>query len=169
MPREDLRPMKSHLLSKAVLDEAFHCDGSLRDLYVPDASMDLWHQLFTFLQRRSYRLSLYVDGTISELPGDVREVFALRDKATPLLSVEVEGVTLNCHFFVEKEIELDFDPRQIAGVSQANAILKFMLDLGRFLDKEVRMTEENAPDCVIFRFNVATQEIEYVSPGASGN
>jgi hypothetical protein len=76
----------------------------------------------------------------------------------------VGGVTLNCHFFYEGEIELDVDPREVTDDARADAILTFMAELGQAMKKEVLMTAENVSDAVIFRYDPATGQISYLPP-----
>ena len=71
---------------------------------------------------------------------------------------------MNCHFFLEDELELDLDPEELTDDdddARADAIPMFMAELGEALRKPVLMTAENAPDAVIFRYDPATEQIAY--------
>ena len=135
------------MFTKSIYEEAFVRDGSHRDLYVRSTSLNDWHDFLKFLNSTGYRLSLQTDGTPTRVPSDVTPLFSAD---TPrLLQIYLGGITLNCHFFLEDEIELDLDPEELTDDdddSKADAILAFMVELGEALRKPVLMTAENAPD-----------------------
>lgn len=68
----------------------------------------------------------------------------------------------DCHFFVESEIEFDFDPRQVTGQDRLNAVFSFMQLIARACDKKAVLTPENARDATIFRVHPPTLHVEYV-------
>ena len=150
------------MFTKSNYEEAFECDGSRRDLYVRSTSLNDWHRFLKFVNSPRYRLSFQIDGAPSRMPSDATLLFSAGTR--PLLQILVAGVTLNCHFFLEDEIELDLDPEELTDVddgARAAAVLGFMAELGEALRKPVLMTAENAPDAVIFRYDPATEQITY--------
>ena len=78
----------------------FEWDGTLRDLYILDADVDIWQRIVDCLRSSEYPWCYRVRSDEEEsLPSDVREMFKSWDVGSPLLSVAVDGITLNCHFF----------------------------------------------------------------------
>ena len=89
-------------------------DGSLRDLYVFDTAESDWDSFLSALSAWSYEVSFLVDGEPAELPGSAGAIFELRETASPILRVNVSGITVCAHFFGSHELELDVDPREVA-------------------------------------------------------
>jgi hypothetical protein len=150
------------VFTKLIYQEAFGCDGSHRDFYVRSTSLNDWHDFLKFVNSTRYRLSFQINGTPVRVPSDATSLFS--SDTQPLLQIDVAGVTLNCHFFLEAEIELDLDPQELTDAhddARADAILMFMAELGDALRKPVLMTAENAPDAVIFRYDPAAEQFTY--------
>jgi hypothetical protein len=123
-----------------------------------------WHDFLKFVNSTRYRLSFQINGTPARMPSDATTLFSTDTQ--PLLQIHVGGVTLNCHFFLEDEIELDLDPHELThdhDGARADSILVFMAALGEALRKPVLMTAENAPDAVIFRYDPAAEQFTYES------
>jgi hypothetical protein len=60
-------------------------------------------------------------------------------------------VQLNCHFFVEAEIEFDLDPREVRGQEQLTALLVFMAQIAAATNKSCMMTPESMHEVAILR------------------
>jgi hypothetical protein len=158
------------VFTKSIYEEAFGCDGSHRDLYVRSTSLDDWNDLLKLIDSPRYRRSFQIDGIPARIPSDVSTLFSTDTQ--PLLQIDLGGVTLNCHFFIEAEIELDLDPQEIAydhDGARADAILALMAEIGAALRKPVLMTAENAPDAVIFRYDSSAETITYESPSEAAS
>ena len=104
-----------------------------------------------------------VDGEPSPLPERVEEIFQPSRERSPLLSLVVGGVTLNCHFFAEEEIQFDLDPAEVTGLAQAQALANFMSMLGEATDKIVVLTMENSPAAVILRYSPDARAVEWAN------
>ncbi len=136
--------------------------GRLRDLYVLNTTVVDWQRFLQFLHESPYPLLFFVDDQPAAVPTDVTWVFAQREARSPLLTIQVYGMMLHCHFFWDKDIELDLDPREVTDEYVLDHLLEFMTAIGVALDKEVRLTEENTPDTVLFRYNPVRRQVEYV-------
>lgn len=145
-------------------EEAFACDGSLRDLYVLSTSRSDWSAFLTFVKTSRYPHSFRLNGAPAPYPSDAVLLFPRRSDTGPLLQIDINGTRLSCHFFHEDEIELDLDPRDVADDAGANAILNFVSELGRSLGKEILITAENRPAAIIFRYDPSTDNVSYISP-----
>ena len=117
-------------------------DGSLRDLYVLHTSESNWDAFLDFaaqfLCTYSYNGEARSRPTIGQLLKD-------RD-GSHLMSIVLGAATATCHFFVESEIELDIDPKEIEGPSEHDQVLRFMEGLATAVGKPVLLTPENGPD-----------------------
>jgi len=123
-------------------------DGSLRDVYFVGTSPAHWEKFVWFIQ--SYRHKYTYDGRITPLPS-IESIFANRE-GSHLLSVVVCGVTINCHFFIPEEIEIDIEPREVKGRKEHDAILKFIASLSQTVGKPALLTPENCVDIPFLSF-----------------
>lgn len=130
----------------------FTPDGSLRDIYILGTSIDDWALIWNVLFV-SNRLMFEVEGIARTPPADVREAFAFRASHSVTACYRLGKQRLNCHFFVEDEVEFDLDPRDVDELVDAERLGQFLIDLGRATSKEVRLTAENEPGAVIARYS----------------
>lgn len=144
--------------------EDFEPDGSLRDIYVLETSLDAWQSVIDTLRQRWSSLTFTLNGEPATLPQRVEAIFDARREQAALLSLMVGGAQLVCHFFVEDEIEFDIDPREITGPAQLEALIEFMALLGRITAKTVVLTHENSPEAVILRYSAESDEVTWVPP-----
>jgi hypothetical protein len=140
----------------------FQFDGSWRDIYIIRTTISDWQLVIDALRDSPFDLQYKGSGVPTTCPASARDAFPGPGCADRLLSVDAGGVALNCHFFNESEIEFDFDPRQVTGQDQLNAVLSFMQLISRACDKEAVLTPENARDATIFRVRPRTLRVEYV-------
>ena len=141
----------------------FEWDGSLRDIYVRSATLEDWRAVYRVL-KKSPDVELRFDGASSALPDDIGDVFAMRAKKSPTLSVKVGSATAVFHFFTEEEIECDIDPREVRSQADFDAVLAFLKRIGDSVGKPVLLTPENSPEAEILRYDPNFQEFKYASP-----
>jgi hypothetical protein len=60
-----------------------------------------------------------------------------------MLTFDVGGVHINCHFFGHEELEFDLDPREVKDARSLAEVLGFMRQVGVALELPVRLTPEN--------------------------
>lgn len=140
----------------------FEFDGSWRDIYVLNTGLADWQLVIDLLKTDIYEPQFNVDGDKAIFPLSVDEIFMIRNEASSYLLFKVDSIQLNCHFFIEAEIEFDFDPREIKSEFDAQRIFNFMRRLGVLLNKEVILTPENWQEYLIFTFSPLTDEIKYI-------
>ena len=143
------------------VESAFDWDGSWRDLYVLDASLDAWQRLLDFLKSGPYGLTFRRE-TVEPLPARASSAFGGPDDVRPLLHVDLGSVTLNCHFFAEDEVEFDLDPREVQSGAEAESVFEFMRGVGRALGKPVRLTPESMSDLTLIEYDPASDELRKV-------
>ena len=123
-------------------------DGTLRDVYVYGAGPKDWDTLLAVAQDHEHQY--FVDGTATPVP-EADAIFQDREHSH-LLCIEVERVKIHSHFFSPGEIELDIDPKEVAGPSQHNAVLQFLEHLATATRKDLLITAENSPELVFLRY-----------------
>ena len=149
------------------IEETFERDGSLRDLYVLDTTIGDWQRLIDFLRESEYRIVYSVNGQVAKLPRLVEEVFEIHDEVVVLLSVDIDGIKFNCHFFCEEEIEFDFDVREVSDKARLAQLFDFMVNVGRAVGSNVLLTPENAPEAPLYAFNLSRGKVEAIVAGQS--
>lgn len=115
-------------------------DGSLRDIYVQRMEAYHWELFDTLL--RHYTFTYAFEGNFAPFPGS-RQIFANRE-GSHLLSVMLGDLSVNCHFFVEWQLELDISPKEIFGEAEHNAVLEFVEQLSLGLGLPADITPENS-------------------------
>jgi hypothetical protein len=124
-------------------------DGSYRDVYVFGTSLSDWGELSNLA--REFPHSYQQDGVELPLP-DEAAVFGDREH-THLLSIRVGNATINCHYYIATEIELDVDPREVRGQEDHDAILSFVERLSAATGKTARITDESSESSVYLEFD----------------
>ncbi|MCP9493400.1 MAG: hypothetical protein MSG64_02985 [Pyrinomonadaceae bacterium MAG19_C2-C3] len=146
-----------------ILEEVFYQDGSLRDIYVCGTTSEDWQKLLAFLQTAKYQVMYRLDDVETSLPDDFDQIQKHMGNLGQLMSVHVDGVVLNCHFFWVEDIEFDISPNEVDTENKAVSVFEFMTQVGRVLQKEVVLTPENMQEHVHARYNLKTDKIELVS------
>ena len=80
-------------------------DGSLRDIYMLDCTLEDWAKTLQLIKRKDFQIRFELDGEESPLPADIDSIFKIRCEHNTLLRLNLEGVAINCHFFCVNEIE----------------------------------------------------------------
>jgi hypothetical protein len=141
---------------------AFENDGALRDIYVKDTSTKAWGRFREFLLSRTYPLRYSWRGEPAALPEDFVSLIGHPIQGH-LLTIDLGGVLLNCHFFLEEEIELDFHPADVASAEDLGKVFWFMRALGENLERPVILTPENMDDEVWFQYVPGGKHVECVA------
>jgi hypothetical protein len=95
----------------------------------------------------------------------VADIFQRRNERSVFMTIDIEGIFLNCHFFTEEEIEFDLDPGEVNGEEKLEQLFKFMQLIGALLQKEVILTPENMQEIAIFSYKPGTGKIEFMPFG----
>lgn len=139
----------------------FEWDGSLRDIYVLNASIEDWGTFVHALPSMSYRTEFLIDDEAAILPATTMALFERRADHTPLLRLYAGPVMLCCHFFSDQELEFDLDPREVHGISEFRKVLDFMRTLGEVLDKPVILTPENEREHPLITYDPRCDHFEW--------
>lgn len=138
----------------------FHPDGSLRDIYVEEASRVDWKRFVDWLRSSTYRLSFRHAGNPMPMPTSAREIFVLSRAAASTLTIQTGPLSINCHFFSDDEIEMDLDPKELMDDRSFALLLEFIRGLGDTLGRDAIVTHENWKEAVLLRYTVRTRAIE---------
>ena len=143
-----------------VRDEFDH-DGSLRDIYVLNTTAAHWQRMFDWLRQSAYAVEFRRAGVPAILPATFNEAMAIAKTECALLSISLMSLNVHCHFFTPEEIELDVDPREIAGQTDLEALLAFMIGLSSATGQDAILTPENVSEIVIFRARPDSSDVEW--------
>jgi hypothetical protein len=154
------KPENSCPLNWDRIKHDFSCDGSLRDIYVTPANIDDWRSFYCLLLRHSEGEFL-INGSRTAAPKTVDEVFSSRSFNGPLIKVRVGHAWLITHFFSRGEIEMSFNPNDVASESDFAALLQFIRSVGDTLLKPVLITPENLPEHPIVSYSPTVGEFQY--------
>jgi len=126
----------------------FKYDGSLRDIYVQDISLDDWRKLIDFLND-TYKLKFGITGKEKDSK-QIDKDYMIRylidnsgEMESKSVTIDLEGVNINCHFFLPDQIEFDIDPREIKSIGDYKKVEGFMISVSDTLKNQVTLTGDN--------------------------
>lgn len=130
----------------------FKPDGSLRDIYIQNTSIEDWGKLIDLLNS-AYNLKYFSESKINKdevlkfLKDETGEV----ERGT--VSIEIENIKINCHFFLIEQIEFDIEPSEIKTKSDFEKVLSFMSLISSTLKKQITLTGENEANFPLVKIN----------------
>lgn len=126
----------------AVMNNIFFDDGSLRDIYITETSLEDWKIIWELM--KSFNLTISIDGDPNEkIPKDVTDIFQVRKEKAVHSRFSYKGVDIVCYFFSINEVEFDVSPREVYTMMEANSVFEFMEILSRLISKDVSLSIEN--------------------------
>lgn len=136
----------------ATVNWIFKPDGTLRDIYVQNTSLDDWGKLIDLLNA-DYDLNYFSENKINK-----SEVYNyLEDESGEVemktVSIQSENIKINCHFFLIEQIEFDIDPNEIKSALEFDKILSFMTNISISLKKQITLTGENEINFPLVKIN----------------
>ncbi|MEN3747212.1 hypothetical protein TPR58_08530 [Sphingomonas sp. HF-S3] len=140
----------------------FQPEGSLRDIYILNASLEDWASVWGILTMGPEPLRFTVDGEVVAPPMLVEEAFRLQANHSVCASYQLGPQLVNCCCFMADEVELDIDPKEVDGLVEAQRLADFMAVLGRATAKEVRLTGEMDPHSIIARYDPVADHVDWV-------
>jgi hypothetical protein len=124
-------------------------DGSLRDIYVLDTNISIWEKLLTEITLSKYVFK-FTHGEIQlDIPSCFSSIKTLQESNPTTLTILVNHIKINCHFFVESEIEMDICPSEVNSEDNFNSLIEFLKWLSKVSNSNVVLTHENSEDHVI--------------------
>jgi hypothetical protein len=116
--------------------------GSLLDIYVFSVNAAEWQSVLNFLAA-NYELHYTEDGVTQPLPPFTTIRQHQQERAVSL-KIQLPGFTVNTHFFLEDEIEMDVLPEDVDSFEKAQAVFMLIKCMARLLEKEVFMVAESS-------------------------
>lgn len=134
----------------------FEWDGSLLDIYVQEVNLEDWKKLIDWLNSK-YDIQFgntnqidkdFVIKYLTDLTGEIESKSA---------SINLDSIKVNCHFFLQNEIEFDIDPREITSFKDYERLENFMKGISLVLNNQVLLTGENNPKFPLIKIDANKQ------------
>ena len=142
----------------------FEVDGSLRDIYVQDVSIEDWEKLIDFLNE-NYPLK-YHPGEENQIENDYI-IRKLTDESGEMelksVSIDLGEIDANCYFFLSDQIEFDIDPKEIKSINDFEKIERFMKSISKILKNQVTLTGENNIKFPLIKIDVTKDLIKVLT------
>lgn len=143
---------------KSIKENIYYEDGSLRDIYILDASIDDWRNWISFVNQQ-YRVEFY-NGQTQQTESEISKkvVFDYFEGKTDLISgatIWLDEISVQCHFFTDQEIENDINPKEIVSIETHNKVVKYLKEISVAVKKRAILTPENGQGLA---FIIADQE-----------
>jgi len=122
--------------------ELFEWEGSWRDLYVLDAGVEGWRAFLAYLSGSNALYAYSYRGPAGSAPR-ADEIFGSSLEDRGLMEIRVGQIEMNCHFFEQNQIELDFDPRGVRGQKDLDQLVEFMTRVSRSVGLPVILSPKN--------------------------
>ena len=118
----------------------YFVDGSLRDIYINNISVNQWKKWITYINK-NYRLNWNNEDKIN---------FRIIKKnwsenlVPETAKIFIGNIQINCHFFCD--FENDIDPKEIQNINDHNCIINYMKNISVELDTVIYLSSENIRD-----------------------
>ena len=140
----------------------FKSDGLLRDIYVQNTSLNDWGKLMDLLNSE-FKLKWFSENTIDKN----RVYLHLQDETGEVenstVSIQIENIKINCHFFLIEQIEFNISPHEIKTQSDLEKILSFMTKVSSTLNKQITLTGENEANFPLIKINFGENIFEIIT------
>ncbi|QXP57810.1 hypothetical protein H0I25_08530 [Cellulophaga sp. HaHa_2_95] len=136
----------------------FEKDGALRDIYVQNATISDWEKAVDLLNSK-YKLTfgVYEDNLTDKIDFEyVKTMFAeeTSELETKSATIDLNGITVKCYFFLENQIEFDINPTEIKTELELNTITDFMKSISSKLEKQITLCGENQPEFPLIKIDI---------------
>mgnify|MGYP003398753257 CR=1 FL=1 len=129
----------------------FEPDGTLRDIYVENVNIEDWKILIDYLNAN--HILKYGPSNDIKIVNKADKDYLIKllsdetgEMELKTLSIIVENIIINTHFFTIDEIEFDIEPREINSETDYEKLLSFMNEISKILNKPLILTGENQID-----------------------
>lgn len=146
-----------------IRDAFAHDEGWFCDVLVPSPPGTL-QGLLDVVRRQGWAYKYTEDGTDRRLP-TYAQIKQVREHRAPILTFwPGKTLPLNVHFFADDAVEATFDPRDLLGPQELDALLQCLRVLGRHFGCDVSVTVESQPKMVMLRYDAASDGVVHVPP-----
>lgn len=146
------------LMNWKEIEWIFEKDGALRDIYIQNTSILDWKKVVDLLNAE-YKLAFGISEKDSIDKIDFKFVEAMfTDKTGELeaksATIDLSGIIVKCHFFVEEQIEFDVNPSEINSKIDFEKLTDFMKNISAKLEKQILLCGENEPKFPLIKIDV---------------
>ena len=133
----------------------------LCDIVVPAAVAGDWQRVLDLLHVNAadWRVEYSEDGRATALPRDAGYLIERSAEAAVSVIAHVQGLHFVGHVFADDWIEFDVPARELDGQRSVDALVAFLVALGRALGKQVWATPESAHDDRILVYDPGANEV----------
>ena len=135
-------------------NKIYYRDGSLRDIYVLDTNIDD-NKKWTELVNNAYKINWFNGLTQTyekQIDFGIVKGYLNRDhNLCSSVSIFVDNIQINNHFFIDAKIENDISPTEINSIQDHEKIIRYMENISKALDKTIILTPENEPETTLIK------------------
>jgi hypothetical protein len=133
-------------------------DGSLRDIYVLNTTQQDWFKWAEHVNSK-YKVEFY-NGLKQSIENRINikiieEYWAGNSNCLSSARIFIREMIVMCYFFSDLEIENDIQPKEVKSVDDHLALLKYLKEISRLLQKELVLTEESTCEHVLLTIREA--------------
>jgi len=146
----------------------FKPDGSLLDIYIKEVDIEDWKNIIDFLNN-NYSIKFGIHGQniiINKINKEyVTKLLTSNNEnlESRIASIEIDQISINTHFFWDKQIEFDIEPREIKNFLDYEKIVDFMYKISEVIDKEVILRGENQIEFPLIKVHAMKNKIEVLT------
>jgi len=143
----------------------FEPDGTLRDIYVENVTIEEWMILIDYLNLNHFiRYGPTGENQLINLIDLEYSIQYLNDETglmeSKCASIIIDAIIINLHFFSIDQIEFDIDPKEINSFEDYKKIVNFMNQISQKLEKTVILTGENQIDFPLLKVDFSKETIK---------
>jgi hypothetical protein len=156
-----MEPLKLPADWETLKKEFFRDDAFLRDIVIPRVHFQVWEDVLAHLKNSTWPLKFKIDHVVAEIPDTADAVFAIRERASPMLSVTVDGMEFNTYFHDPEEIEFDLLAEDVHSPERLLAVMSFMKAIGQLTGNSVLLAMETVHEAVIMKYEISLNQFSY--------
>ena len=137
----------------------FEDDGSLRDIYIQEISLNDWSKLIDSINN-NYDLNFGIAGEEMS-SGEINKDYVIKyltdisgEMESMSATIFIDGININCHFFLPDQIEFDIAPTDIKSIEDYKKVESFMNSISELLGNQVTLTGENRIELPLIKIDV---------------
>jgi len=131
---------------KQLKDSVYYLDGSLRDLYILNATKNDWVVWADFVNR-NYKIQFYnSDNEVIDNKVDLTGIlnsWEVNDHSGFSATVFLDNIMVQSYFFTDEEIENDISPAEINSMEDHLKLVNYMIGLSTALNKKIVLSPES--------------------------
>jgi hypothetical protein len=133
---------------KDLKENVYFLDGSLRDIYVRNITIESWRRWAEFVNS-NYRVEFEVYGSSQTSPLSAIDIEVVKQKWDGLeeesanATIYLGSIQLKSYFFTNDELDNDLTPKEFTSIEDHKALISYLSKISKLLEREVLITEED--------------------------